>query len=215
MEDYYARRATEYDASVSYQRPKFAASFCSMKAQLQIAMYGRDALEIACGTGEWTAAAAQTARSVVATDVNEEVLAVARRKVSMLSNVQLRAADAYTLEGISPSFTAAFAAYWWSHMPIARIGEFLAALHRRLMPGSTVLFLDDLPDDSRKTRAGQSGDLLRQRRLRSGAEYEVIKNYPTQEQLMNALRTIAEDVVYARHVIGGCDYWIVTYKTKS
>lgn len=210
---YYAARAREYDASSSYQRPESRAALAPMRAQYQLAFAGADVLEVACGTGYWTRTVALTARSLTATDVNEEVLAVARARASF-ANVRFQRTDAFTLDGIEGPFTGAFAQFWWSHIPVAKVRSFLTTLHSQLAPGALVMFADTL-----QTRVGaqlgvdSDGDLVIRRKLRNGTPHEIIKNLPTEAELRGALADFADDLVYKRHEFLG--WWIVSYRARG
>ena len=86
-------------------------------------------LEVACGTGWWTPHGARLAASWLATDLNPETLAIAQTK-AMPASVRFAAVDAYTLAGIEGQhFDGAFAGFWWSHVPLARLPGWLALLH--------------------------------------------------------------------------------------
>ena len=76
--DYYARRAGEYERL--YEKPDRQADLAALRKLCAQAVAGQAVLEIACGTGYWTQAASQTATSILATDINAEVLAIARTK---------------------------------------------------------------------------------------------------------------------------------------
>ena len=63
---------------------------------------------------------------------------------------------------------AALAVFWWSHVPLGRIGDFLSTLHAKLAPGAVVLFADELPYDRYPTRTDADGNHLELRTLPDG-----------------------------------------------
>jgi len=210
---YYAERANEYDITSGYQLPRAAASMAPIKARYQLAFDGADVLEIACGTGFWTRVVAETARSVTASDVNPEVIRLARERVQGLSNVQFVQADAFTLEGIRGPFSGALAQFWWSHIPVVRLPEFLRSLHSKLLPGARVMFMDALQSGrARNRRYDSNGDLLVERTLRDGRRYEIIKNVPHKDTVMSLLEPIAEDIVFREYPANGG--WTLSYRTR-
>ena len=144
---YYAARAPEYDLSAGYLTLDAETLRVAKKKRYQQLFRGRDVLEIACGTGYWTAVLAETAKSVVGIDVNPEMISRAQSRCEHLPHVKFRLADAYSLGPEAGAFTAAFAVWWWSHIPRSRLREFLLSLHRRLIPGALVLFSDQLEYD--------------------------------------------------------------------
>ncbi len=209
--EYYSARASEYDATVRYSEPAASAPVASITARYQELLKGHDVLEVACGTGMWTGVVAPVARSIVATDREAALVALVRKKLESCGNLRCQVADAYTLAGVEGAFTAAFAQFWWSHMPKAQIRSFLVNLHSKLLPGALVLFLDDLPYRHSSTRRyDAAGDLLEDRPLRNGERFEIIKNFPTEWELRAVLAGIASDVSYVSEPAHG--YWMVSYR---
>src|SRR4051812_43816084 len=70
-----------------------------------------DVVEIAPGTGEWTAYIGRVAATVVALDVNEAMLMTARARCAAISTVRLVRGDAYNLPFREAAFTGAFAGW--------------------------------------------------------------------------------------------------------
>ncbi|OAJ61449.1 hypothetical protein A6V36_24025 [Paraburkholderia ginsengiterrae] len=211
---YYAARAPEYDVSVGYGTPLVEKHLAPLKAQLQSALDGRDALEIACGTGYWTHAVAATARSVLATDRDTASLALARTRMAPSAHVRCQLADAYTLEGVSGQFDAAYALFWWSHMPRSKIAAFLRTLHGKLAPGARVVFADQLPYGWHgKRRLDDEGNLLEERTLIDGTPFEIVKNFPTETEIASLLAGIAQQPVYSTGA--GGRWWMISYRTTS
>src|SRR5688572_27929581 len=136
---YYRRRALEYEAI--YAKPERQADLAALRTLIPERLRGAHVLEVACGTGYWTQLIADTAASVLGTDLAEEPLRIAQAK-RYSGNVTFREADAYEL-GALGSFDAAFAGFWWSHVPRRRIHAFLASLHGCLARGARVLLLDN------------------------------------------------------------------------
>jgi protein-L-isoaspartate O-methyltransferase len=67
-ETYYRRRAAEYDRV--YDKLERQEDLESLRTQVASLLAGRRVLEVAAGTGWWTAVYADGAARVVATDVN-------------------------------------------------------------------------------------------------------------------------------------------------
>src|SRR5687768_13427756 len=132
MEAYYARRAAEYEKI--YAKPERQADLARMRKDIPALFAGERVLEIACGTGYWTPLIAAQAQSVLALDYNEETLAIARSKIYKGANARFAQGDAYALPGWNEKFSAAYAGFWWSHIPLGKIDSFLRHLHSRLEP---------------------------------------------------------------------------------
>jgi demethylmenaquinone methyltransferase/2-methoxy-6-polyprenyl-1,4-benzoquinol methylase len=209
MRAYYARRAASYERV--YDKPERQADLQALKAWLPERFAGRHGLEIACGTGYWTPFAAAHCASWLATDANEEVMAIARTKPLPPGRVQFRLLDAYDLSTLGDTqFDAALAAFWWSHVPRQRLPGWLASLHARLAPGARVVMLDNtyVPGSNHPiTRQDAEGNTYQTRALDDGSTHEVLKNFPTREQAFAMLGAHARDPQWTvfQH------YWALSY----
>lgn len=186
--EYYARRAMEYETI--YAKPERQADLDRVRCWLHEELGGHRVLEIACGTGYWTAWLAPAVEAILATDANEEVLDVARQKSYPPGRVSSAVADAYELGTVPGEFNAAFAGFFWSHVPRQRIPAFVRNLHDRLGQGARVLLLDNrfvAGSSTPISRRDEAGNSYQQRRLADGSEYEVLKNFPGPAELTAAL----------------------------
>jgi ubiquinone/menaquinone biosynthesis C-methylase UbiE len=91
LKDYYARRAREYERI--YDKPERQEDLARLREIVPSLLDGRDVLEIACGTGYWTQHVAARAESMLATDINDEVLELARSKPFPRDNVEFARID--------------------------------------------------------------------------------------------------------------------------
>jgi demethylmenaquinone methyltransferase/2-methoxy-6-polyprenyl-1,4-benzoquinol methylase len=182
--DYYRRRAGEYEAI--YAKPERQSDLLLLKKKFSELLKGTRLLEIACGTGHWTSVLANVATSVVATDVAEEPMNIARAKPYLKKNVTIVGADAYALPEDLGRFDAAFAGFWWSHVPRQRIAEFTASLHARLEKGARVVMFDNLYVDGNSTpivETDAAGNTYQMRELADGSRFRVLKNFPSKDEL--------------------------------
>jgi demethylmenaquinone methyltransferase/2-methoxy-6-polyprenyl-1,4-benzoquinol methylase len=216
MNEYYDKRADEHDTLMSYTSDdKHERLMAPLLRRCESSMMGRNVLEVACGTGNWTQLLARRARSVVATDINESVLAKAKTKTYAGDNVSFCVADAYKLGKIRKKFDAAFAADWWSHIPRSKIPIFLNCLHKRLKPGSPVIFVDMLPNKHLHrmfSHYDDEGNLIHLRDVPDGGQYYVVKNFPTEEELRQIFDGITDDFSYHEHL--ALQRWVFSYKTR-
>jgi demethylmenaquinone methyltransferase/2-methoxy-6-polyprenyl-1,4-benzoquinol methylase len=183
--DYYSRRAREYERI--YQKPERQADLRALREVVAELLRGRRVLEIACGTGYWTAAIAPAVASLTATDASEDVLEIARRKDLPPGRVVFRVADAYHPDEIPGSFDAVLAAFWWSHVPARRRRAFQNAVERRLPSGGRVVLLDNRYVEGSSTPIAErdaDGDTWQLRRLDDGSEHRVLKNFPEPASLL-------------------------------
>jgi SAM-dependent methyltransferase len=231
MEGYYRERAQIYDDSMGYNSPVVWARYEKLIELLRNNLAGRDVLEIACGPGRWSQTVSEFVRSLVATDVNETVLAEAADKTYAHDRVHFQQTDAYTLQGIEGRFTGAFSVDWWSHMPKSRIAEFLQALHSKMSSGARIVVIDTLcvtrkwrglrrvigvsqpwVRARKQLRYDEHGDLLQKRQRPDGSELEIIKNFPTRDELLAAVEGVAKDVEYTEYL--PTRRWVLAYTLR-
>jgi SAM-dependent methyltransferase len=177
LREYYARRAAEYDRI--YAKPERQDDLRRLAAWVGEWVAGRRVLELACGTGWWTRVIAETAASVTATDVNDEVLAVAKTR-EYARPVRFRRADAFDPPAAPGEYDAVVAAFWVSHLALSALGPFLDSVDDCLEPGGRVVLLDNRYVEGSSTpvsRRDADGNTYQNRRLDTGATYEVLKNF--------------------------------------
>lgn len=182
--EYYRERAAEYDAV--YAKPERQPDQARLKRLLPELVTGRRVLEIAAGTGYWTQYLAMTGKSITATDLNAETLAIASIRDYGPADVSFRVADAYQLDAVPGEFDTVFCGFWWSHVLRADIPRFLAGVRDRVGSGARLILLDNryvAGSNHPVTRTGPGGDTYQQRELSDGRQYEVLKNFPSQSQL--------------------------------
>ena len=177
---YYSARAAEYDSG-AHHRPEREPEVKSLEEWIPGRFDGKDVLEVACGTGRWSGLIASVARSLVATDASDEMLALARARVRA-PHVRFVHADAYRLDAGLGLFQAAFAGFWLSHVPRARVSEFLQGLHQRLEPGASVVLVDNSDAHSQDVPVSDEdvdGNTFQTRQLADGSRFRVLKNLPS------------------------------------
>lgn len=212
MAGYYAARASEYERI--YDRPERQDDLRRLRAFVGGALAGADVFEVACGTGYWTEIVSRSAALVVATDINEEVLAIARSKPVDTRKITFRREDAYALPITPRKFSGGLAGFWWSHVPRARLGDFLRGFHAILSPGARVIFLDNVYVEGSSTplsRTDEHGDTYQLRTLADGSTHEVLKNFPAESELRASVEGLAADVQvkFLRY------YWVLSYAANA
>jgi SAM-dependent methyltransferase len=195
--DYYADRAAEYDEV--YRKPERQDDLARLKQLLPPRVAGKRVLEIAAGTGYWTQVLASTAAEILATDLNAETIAIAAQRDYGPASVALRTADAYQLDTVPGEFDLVFCGFWWSHILRADIPRFLAGVRGRTGPGVQLVLVDNRyvrGSNTPVSRSGPDGDTYQRRSLADGREYEVVKNFPSREQLAADLESAATDLAW-------------------
>jgi demethylmenaquinone methyltransferase/2-methoxy-6-polyprenyl-1,4-benzoquinol methylase len=209
LEAYYARRAAEYERI--YAKPERQADLASLRARVAALFSGRSVLEVACGTGYWTEVIAPHAKAITAIDAAEETLAIAGSKRYPEGRVEFVQGDAYALA--DSSHDALFAGFWWSHVPLARLDAFLAGAARAVAPGAVVAFLDNRYVEGSSTplsRRDAEGNTYQTRKLDDGSTHEVLKNFPSDRELVDRASSYGRQVSVEWFEY----YWLLTYRTK-
>jgi ubiquinone/menaquinone biosynthesis C-methylase UbiE len=207
VQSYYAARAPEYDAV--YRKPERQADLRDIEHWVSQAFLGASVFEIACGTGYWTQFIAQVATRIVALDSAVETIEIARKRMPG-AKVEFVVGDAYSPPALAGTFNAAFAGFWFSHVPISRWREFLLGLNAVLGPNSKVVLLDNrfVPGSSSAiSEQDAEGNTYQNRQLRDGSSHRVLKNFPSELDL----RAIAAEVGSSIELIQWEYYWALKY----
>jgi len=208
---YYDQRAPEYEQIYLPRDQQHACELGELSRELREALRARHVLEVACGTGYWTACAAGVALRVTATDASLAMLAEAREK-PLPANVELLARDAYDLHDLPSDFDGGLATFWLSHVPRARLRAFLDGFHARLVAGAVVYLADNVyvPGvGGELLPADRAGDTYKVRRLTDGGRHRVLKNYFSTEELRTVLAPGTSELA----VRAGKWFWSARYRT--
>ena len=168
---YYQARAPEYDEW--WQRrgrfdrgPELAEEWDREVAQVAAALetFGAtgDVLELAGGTGWWTARLARTAGHLTVIDSSPESLELNRKRVGR-PDVDYLVADLFTWQP-PRTYDVVFFSFWLSHVPRSRFSGFWSLVRSCLAPGGRVFLIDN-----RTTHPTRSGPLRHPTRFGSGA----------------------------------------------
>jgi ubiquinone/menaquinone biosynthesis C-methylase UbiE len=211
MEQYYSKRAAEYEQI--YQKPERQHELEWLRSRIPAIFRDRTVLEVACGTGYWTQYIARTAAKVHACDINDSVLEIAREKPIPKGRVNFFKADAVSLEGVPAGCDAAFAGFWWSHVKKSELAKFVQNLASKLEPGAVVAILDNQYAEGSSTaisRRDAEGNTYQLRHLANGEQHEVLKNFPTADELREAVRQVAREA----HLESLTYYWLLVFHLK-
>jgi ubiquinone/menaquinone biosynthesis C-methylase UbiE len=187
LQSYYTSRATEYDQV--YLKPERQTDLRDIERWLPANFAGAAVLEVACGTGYWTKSIARSAERIVAIDISPETLRIASGRVPE-GKVQFLVGDACNLPADLGKFGAAFAGFWYSHVPKAARRAFLNGLNALLMPGAKVVLLDNRYVEGSSSpimETDSDGNTYQTRHLRDGSVHRVLKNFPSEAELQSSL----------------------------
>lgn len=192
---YYQARAPEYDdwylRRGRYERgPVHDAAW---NAELDVAGRWLDALpihgeivELAAGTGWWSPLLASKGELSLYDGAQAPLERARERLVAHRLRAHLHVRDAWAAP--DRAVDAVFTGFWLSHVPRARLDEFLAIVRRWLKPGGTFAFIDSLadPQSSATDHPTPAGDLS-ERRLDDGRVFTVVKVYYEPAEMEAAL----------------------------
>jgi len=207
MQSYYAARASEYDRI--YLKPERQTDLRAIEHWLPPKFAGARVIEVACGTGYWTQFIAPVASRVLALDAAPETISIAKTRVPE-GKVDFLVGDAYALPQHVRQFDAAFAGFWFSHVPKSTQREFLLGLAARLEPGAKVVFLDNRyveGSSSPVTARDAEGNTFQTRQLSDGSTYTVLKNFPSEAELLELVLGLGERPVFTTWQY----YWAFEY----
>ena len=209
MVSYYRDRAPEYDRSAYDRWPERQPDLQESARILQEAFAGKSVLEIAAGPGYWTQRIAQTARSITATDVNQSMLDEAQKKRYPEGKVTFKRADLYDL-GDLPRHDGLFGGFIFSHILKHDLDKFIDTINGYVVPGGMVALMDNNLTTA-SDGIDEQGNLLRIRTLEDGSKHQIIKNYPTEQELRILLSNRASKIDFKnlKH------FWILMYQTQG
>jgi SAM-dependent methyltransferase len=208
---YYAKSARDHDRV--YDRPERQQDLAELRTHVADALRGHVVLELACGTGYWTSIIAESADSVVAVDINPEMLALAEARALPADKVKFRVADAWNLPDDLGSFTAVFIGFWWSHVKREQQEKFLAHVRGKVGGDVAIVLADDAyvegssPTVARTDLEGNTYQILA---APDGERYEIPKTYPSDSALRKKLASSVREIKIVRLEY----FWMLTGRLK-
>ena len=227
MLDYYTHRVDpqtdapgeEYARAWDRELENEKHSTSELARQIQLALAGRDVLELAAGMGRWTRPLLQTANSVLTTDASPRVLPRLRDGAAWGLSLPPGKLRSMKLNAFRPNeapgtFNGALAVNWFEHVPRELVAEWIKRLHRKLLPGSLVFIgICHLTNRARSQLFSKPNDpnLYAPRYTFDGRRIEIIDNIYSEPDLREIFRPFALDICY---FCGRGHYWI-TYEPVS
>jgi SAM-dependent methyltransferase len=208
---YYKDRAAEYEKI--YSKPERQDDLHRAATIVQDIFAHKQVLEIACGTGYWTERIAQRATSIFATDINEAVINVAKRKTYPNNNISFGLADIYNFPDQN-KYESLFAGFIWSHILLQDLDKFLQTVNNLVAPGGTIVFMDNhfvAGSNHPITNIDEQGNTFQTRKLEDGTEHLVLKNFPTEGLINYKLKDSTNTI----RVINLTYFWILIYTIPS
>lgn len=192
-ERYYRARAREYEQIYYRDDIERSRELADEAARLRDLADGRDIIELACGTGYWTRIMARTARSVLATDLSEEMIAEART-ADPGGLAEYQVADMFALPAEGRRFDLVALGFWFSHQPRQHLPELFVLLRSLLKSDGRIWLIDNNPPAEggaahELSHKDKYGNNFKRRRLDSGETFTILKNYFSEADLQGLIGT--------------------------
>ena len=113
-------------------------------------------------------------------------------------------------------YEALFGGFIWSHILLQDLDKFIELLKRFLKPNGRFAFIDSKNvegtnhDMKRITKTDEIENTYQTRKLKSGREHLVLKNFPTQDFIDQKLSKNTDEI----EIVELEYYWIATCKLK-
>ena len=196
---YYRARAAEYDEwhlrQGRYDRGKehnlqWSEELDVVRAALERERPFGKCLELACGTGLWTAYLAQGAIDLTAIDASSETIEINRTK-SHDAPVQYVVADLFEWWP-TEKYDFVFFSFWLSHVPAQQFNRFWEMIRAALKPGGRAFFVDGLAtqESTARDHAAIDDSGVTERKLNDGRTFNIVKVFHDPDQLERQLREL-------------------------
>ncbi len=195
--EYYRARAPEYD-DWFYRRGRYdqgeahkrqwGREVQQIRDQLRSVANNGDILEMAPGTGIWTAELIEIGGRVTALDASPEMININRAKL-LSDKVDYQLTDLFAYKP-ARQYDMVFFGFWLSHVPTDKLSRFLNAVHAALKPGGRLFIVDSRAVDlsGSHSRTANLGGELQRRVLSDGRQFDIVKVYYDPAALTAVLR---------------------------
>jgi SAM-dependent methyltransferase len=204
---YYKDRAKEYEEI--YFKPERQGELRKIEDILKDIFSRKTIVEIACGTGYWTERISLTAKSILATDINDSVLEVAKSKSYAKDNVNFQNQNLFSFNP-EEKFERLFGGFIWSHIKLQELDNFLDKINDIVLPGGTIVLIDNNYVEGSSTAVtdkDEFGNTYQTRKLKDGFSHIVLKNFPTKEFILEKLKNKVKGINFTYFEY----YWMLTY----
>ncbi len=204
---YYKNKAREYEEI--YFKPERQEELKKIEGILKDILSGKTVVEIACGTGYWTERISRTAKAILATDINDPVLEIAKSKSYSKNNVSFQNEDLFSFNTVE-KFEGLFGGFIWSHIKFQKLNNFIDKINDLVLPGGTIVLIDNnyvKGSNTPVTDKDEFGNTYQTRKLKDGSSHIVLKNFPTKEFTLEKLKNKVKELSFTNFGY----YWILIY----
>lgn len=210
LELYYNERAKEYEKI--YHKPERQNDLLNATQILQDIFANKEILEIACGTGYWTHKIAISAKNILATDINESVIELAKLKCYSPAPVIFQAVDFNALKSVN-RYEGLFGGFIWSHIKLEELKRFFEKALSLVDVGGILAFMDNNFVEGQSTPVTETdelGNTYQIRNLQNNTFHKVLKNFPEEHFIRQVILNKVSDIRFIKLTY----YWILICKKK-
>ena len=210
--EYYRQRANEYE--LVYQKSERQSDLLKIEKYLEKQFIDKQIIELGCGTGFWTEKLAKKCKSILAIDINKEVIEIALVKSYTRNIVEFAINDLTKLENRESKLEGLFGGFIWSHIKKEEIQDFMKICFSQIKEPCELIFIDNKYVEGSSTpinRVDENGNQYQIRRLKSGKEYEIVKNFPDQKEFAKSINYELEEIEWMELKY----YWIVKIEKRK
>lgn len=211
--EYYNKRAREYEQIYFRDNKERRKEIDDEVLRLKKLASQKSIIELACGTGYWTAFVSETALEIIATDLSLEMIQVAQKKTYHCP-IQFLQTDLHNPPFAQSSCDLLLLGFWFSHEPCQNYEKLFKTLLSLLKPNGKIWMIDNNQpaegDIFQSVGKDKYGNNYKQRFLDDKTEYSILKNYFTAE----SLREIFEPYFHIESLIFKKYYWSVVLTVK-
>jgi ubiquinone/menaquinone biosynthesis C-methylase UbiE len=194
---YYRARAAEYDTTTTPDEDPYAPAANRIREALRGAKPRGRVIELAGGTGQWTALLAEHADALTVLDASPEMLSINAAKLAD-PRVRYRVADVFSLRA-THDHDVVFFGFWLSHVPRSRFEAFWDVVAGLLAPGGRAMFVDEGAHFLwREDWLDEDADIVR-RHLSDGTEHRAVKVLWRADDLQKRLGGLGWDASVVAH----------------
>jgi demethylmenaquinone methyltransferase/2-methoxy-6-polyprenyl-1,4-benzoquinol methylase len=207
--DYYNKISSSLDNV--YKKDHYKIGIETLKEVLKNNFSGKSIIEIACGNGFWTKILSDYCKSILATDINENCITEASKRIKS-SNVSFELADCQALH-LSKKYDSLFGGFIISHISRNRLKEFFNSINNSVKKGGSVILFDNrlIANNNMGIHStNDAGDTFQKRVTPSGEEFLLIKNFFEFAELRELICNMAYDIEYTKLKY----FWTLKYKVK-
>lgn len=146
-------------------------------------------LELACGTGIWTQELLKIGKQITALDASQEMIEINCQKLNSASNVEYQQLDLFLWQP-DKQYDLVFFSFWLSHIPPAKVDEFLSKVYDSVLPKGKVMIIDsyfEITSSAKDHPLQNKNEIYQKRKLNDEREFQIFKIYYQPDVLLHKL----------------------------